>query len=113
MGRKGSGSDADRFDRTDVARRAIEGLERIRRGPDQHTPVAVNRSMESPAAAARVKAYIARNCPTEAKFAEKAGINAKTLSRLLKPPHHVSNTTWFLVAKAMGIEPDELLRTGH
>jgi hypothetical protein len=110
MGLKGSGSDADR---TEVARQAIEGLERIRRGPDQHTPVAVSRSIESPAAAAGVAAYIDRNFPTKGLFAQRAKIDAKTLSRLLNKPHRVSKTTWAVVAAAMGIKLAELLRTGH
>jgi lambda repressor-like predicted transcriptional regulator len=115
MGLKVSGID---LERTAVARQAIADMQRLAGVAVQHTPVAVtpvavSRSSESPAAAARVAAYISRNFPTKVQFAQEAGIGAKTLSRLLKPPHHVSNTTWFLVAKAMGIEPDELLRTGQ
>jgi hypothetical protein len=101
MGRKGSGSDAGRSDRTEVARQAIEGLERIRRGPDNKT------GSDERSAAERVKAFMNEKHLDIPAFAKMIGRSVRTVGSVLADAP-LGKGTRRAVAEALGTSPEEL-----
>jgi hypothetical protein len=75
------------------------------------TAPALPRSIKSPEAAARVRDYLERRSETEtqAAFAERAFIGARTLGRLLQTGK-ATKSIWLEVAHAMGVPLEDLLR---
>jgi hypothetical protein len=70
------------------------------------------RSIENAAAAARVRQYMTEHAETVEDFAYRSHIGERTLRRLLQEGK-ASRRTWVEVAHAMGVTPEDLLRTGH
>jgi hypothetical protein len=103
---RGDGTDGIAFLRLQLEKLQKLGIITHKRRPG------INRTITSPAATTRLRAYMTEHAQTQAGLADKAHIGERTLRRLLQT-NAASIRTWEEIAKAIGTTPEELLKTGQ
>jgi hypothetical protein len=76
------------------------------------SPTPTKRGINHDVAAWLVRSFVERNGLSEVGFATRAGVSEKTVRRLLDT-HTAEHHTWDLVAKAMGMTVEDLLRVAR